>query len=322
MSSTNELLTQLNALLRLTNTEIMIAETRRGQATTDDIERDLSANGDKARERARLLAEAIRDLGGVPDVTGMFVGRLTATTKAAMEQGQDLVDALLGDLALEHELLDRARFAKMIAEHLEERPVGRVLDRVEIAHNATIQWLMTRLAEVAVGGPVALRPSPTQAVAGFSRRAAMLPAQRSAALVNQSVERVSRLRDQAGEFLSTNVQRTRQLAEAAGSIWAAGRDASLQRTGQIAEQRGDRDTARRVNRTRRGLGAVEPTELPIRRYDTLTAPTAIARVRSLTETEDVQTVLAYETANKARKGVLGALRERVQDLAADVAAAS
>ena len=74
----------------------MIAETRRAQATTSDFERELATNADKARERSRLLAEEIRTLGGAPDVTGMFVGRLAATTKAAVEQGQDIVEALLG----------------------------------------------------------------------------------------------------------------------------------------------------------------------------------------------------------------------------------
>ena len=47
---------------------------------------------------------------------------LAATAKAAAEQGQDLTDTLLGDLALEHELLDRARFAKMLAEQLGRPP--------------------------------------------------------------------------------------------------------------------------------------------------------------------------------------------------------
>ena len=322
MSTNTELLTQLNALLRLTNTEIMIAETRRAQATTSDFERELDANADKGRERSRLLADAIRNLGGAPDVAGVFVGRLAATTKAAVEQGQDFVDALLGDLALEHELLDRTRYAKMIADHLEDRRSARVLDRLEVAHNATLDWLMNRLAEVAVGGPAALRPSPTQAVAGFGRRVSTLPVRQSAAMVNQSVERVYRLRDQAGRFVTENVERTRQLAEAAGSIWTAGRDASLKRTEQIADQRGDRDTARRVNRTRHELGAVESNELPSRRYDTLNADVAIARLRNLTRYEDVQTVLAYETANKARKGVLGAARDRLEELVAHHAAVS
>jgi hypothetical protein len=210
----------------------------------------------------------------------------------------------------------------MLAEHLEARRAARVLDRLEVAHTATVEWLMTRLAEVAVGGPVALRPSPTPVVAGLGRRVGMLPMQRSAAVVNQSVDRISRLRDQAGEFLSTNVDRTRQLAEAAGAIWTAGRDASLQRTEQIADQRGDRDTARRINRTRRELGAVDGVELPIARYDTLTASAAIDRIRRLTSPEDVQTVLAYETANKGRKGVLGATRDRLEQLAAELANAS
>jgi hypothetical protein len=322
MPSTSDLLNQLNALLRLTNTEIMIAETRRAQATTSDFERELATNADKARERSRWLADEIRLLGGAPDVTGMFVGRLAATTKAAVEQGQDIVEALLGDLGLEHELLDRTRYAKMVADQLAERRAGRVLERLEFAHSATLEWLMTRLAEVAAGGPVALRPSPTQAVAGFGRRVGMFPAGRSAAMLNQSVERASRLRDQAGEFITVNIDRTRQLAEAAGSIWAAGRDASLQRTEQIAEQRGDRETARRINRTRRQLGAVDATELPIRRYDALNADTAITRVRGLTRSEDVQSVLAYETANKARKSVVAAARDRFEELAADAAAAS
>jgi bacterioferritin (cytochrome b1) len=323
MASTPELLVQLNALLRLTQTEIMIAETRRAQATTEAIERELAANADKGRERSRLLTDAIRRHGGVPDATGMAVGRLAANAKAMMEQGQDFVDAVMGDLALEHELLDRARFAKLLAEQLDQTAATRrVLERLEVAHEATIEWLMTRLAEVAVGGPVALRPSPTQAVAGFSRRVTTLPARQSADLVNRSLERFGQLRDRAGDVVSTNVQRTRELAEAAGSIWRAGRDASLERSETIADERGDRTTARRVNRTRRELGAVDASELPIRRYDDLPVGTAADRIRRLGDVEDVRTMLAYESANKQRKGVLNASRERIEELAGQLAAAS
>ena len=70
MSSHADLVTQLNALLRLTHTEIMIAETRRAQAATADIERELDANADKGRERSQLLARSIHELGGIPDVVG------------------------------------------------------------------------------------------------------------------------------------------------------------------------------------------------------------------------------------------------------------
>jgi bacterioferritin (cytochrome b1) len=322
MSSNNELLRQLNALLRLTQTEIMIAETRRSQATSSDIERELAANADKGREHSGMLADAIRSLGGAPDVTGVFVGRLAASTKAMAEQGQDLVDALVGDLAVEHELLDRTRFAAMLAQQRQTRQLEPVLDRLEQAHTATIDWLMTRLGEVAVGGPVALRPSPAQAFAGFGRRVSTLPARRSARLLNRSVDRLARLRARASDTVAENVDRTRELVDAAGEVWTAGRDASLKRTEEIADQRGDRDTARRVNRARLDLGAVDSEELPIRHYDSLNAGSAIDRINKLTDPSDVRAVLAYETANKQRKGVTAAARERFEELASEVAAAS
>ena len=39
---------------------------------------------------------------------------------------------------------------------------------------------MIRLAEIAIGGPAALRPTPAQSVAGFSRRLTQLPARQAA----------------------------------------------------------------------------------------------------------------------------------------------
>src|SRR5215204_4538608 len=131
MSTRNDLVEQLNGLLRLTQTETMIAETRRAQAATPDVERELAANADKSRERTQLLSAAIRDLGGFPDVVGGGAGRLAATVKSTVEQGRDLVDALFGDLALENELLARTRFAHMIADHLGEERSVKVLDRLE-----------------------------------------------------------------------------------------------------------------------------------------------------------------------------------------------
>jgi bacterioferritin (cytochrome b1) len=322
MSTNNDLLAQLNALLRLTNTEIMIAETRRAQATRPEIERELATNADMSRQRAELLATSIRQLDGAPDVVGVAAGRLAASVKAAAEQGQDFIDAVLGDLALEHELLDRTRFAKMVAEQLDQPATRRVLERLETAHEATVQWLMTRMAEIAVGGPVALQPSPTQAIAGISRRLSTLPARQTAEVVNRSVERLGQLRDRAGDVVATNVERTRQLAEAAGSIWTAGRDASLKRSEEIAGRRGDRTTAQRVHQTRQDLGAVDAEELPVRQYDSLSAGTAIERIRRLGDIEDVRTILAYETANKQRKSVLTATRNRLEDLAEQLATAS
>ena len=154
-----------------------------------------------------------------------------------------------------------------------------MLERLETAHTATIEWLMTRLGEVAVGGPPALRPTPAQAIVGVSRRLGSLPARQTAGVLNRTVEQAGRLGDRAGSVVSTNVARTRELLEAAVEIWTAGRDASLKRSEQLAAERGDRDTARSVHRTRSELGALDTGELPIRGYDRLNAGVTIDRIR-------------------------------------------
>jgi bacterioferritin (cytochrome b1) len=322
MSATTELVAQLNALLRLTNTEIMIAETRRTQATRSDIEKELATNADMARERARMLADSIRQLDGVPDAVGAATGRWAATAKAAAEQGQAFTDAVLGDLALEHELLDRTRLATMIADQLDVRAPRRTLERLERAHTETIEWLMTRLAEVAEGGPAALRPTPLQSVIGFGRRLSTMPVRNASGTVNRSIEDAGRVRRQAVDAVRTNATRIRELVEAAGDIWTAGRDASLKRTEEIADERGDRTQAQAIKRRRRELGAVDSSELPIRGYDSLRADVAITRIGRLTDAADVRAVLAYEAAHKARKGVMEAARTQAERLAVKLAAVS
>jgi bacterioferritin (cytochrome b1) len=322
MSNTSVLTSQLNSLLRLTHTEMMIAQTRRSQAASDAIERELAANADKCKQRAQLLSDAITDLGGVPDVVGVAVGRVGASLKAVTEQGQDLTEALLGDLALEHQLLDRARLAKMIAERLEERKTVKVLDRLEVAHTATIDWLMTRLAEVALGGPAAIRPTPVQSMAGLSRRLSQYPVRQGAATINRSADTAGRLRERAAGAVTDNTEKVRELVEAARDIWTAGRNATLKRTEEVADERGARTTARNVNQVRRDLGAVDPSELPIRGYEKLTAATAINRIGRLEDPQDVRAILAYETANKQRKGVTAAAQQQLEQLASRLAAAS
>lgn len=322
MPTNADLLAQLNALLRLTNTEIMLTETRRAQATRSDIERELNARADAGRQRAEQLAESIRQLDGFPDVVGAATGRMAASVKVAAEQGQDFVDAVLGDLAIEHELLNRTRLATMTAEHLNVRSPLRTLERLDRAHTETIEWLTTRLAEVAAGGPAALRPTPMQSVVGFTRRLSTLPVRNAANTVNRSIDTAGRARHQAADAARTNTERVRELMEAAGNIWTAGRDASLKRTEEIATDRGDQDQARALNRRRRNLGAVDEAELPIRGYDGLRADVANVRIGRLTDVEDVRSILAYESAHKARKGVIDAARVRIEELASRLAAAA
>jgi hypothetical protein len=52
----------------------------------------------------------------VPDVVSPAVGRLAAVLKATVEQAAPIGEALLQDLQLEHQLLDRATYLKVLAE--------------------------------------------------------------------------------------------------------------------------------------------------------------------------------------------------------------
>ena len=174
----------------------------------------------------------------------------------------------------------------MVAEEQGATQARRVLERLERAHTETIEWLLVRLGEVAVGGPPALRPSPVQMAVGAGQRLSVMPVMGTAQVVNRSLDAAGRLRRQLGDTISTNVDRTRQLIDAAGEIWTAGRDASLERTEEIAERRGDRGAACRVRQTRRDLGALDASELPIRNYDSLTVDAAVGRIERLREADD------------------------------------
>ena len=70
-----------------------------------------------------------------------------------------ITEALLADLALEHELFDRARLVKVLAADADAPDLVAIATRLEDAHGNTIQWLFTVLAETAIGGPAALAPT-------------------------------------------------------------------------------------------------------------------------------------------------------------------
>ena len=166
---TTRLLAQLRALLDLTNTEIQIAETRVAQARTDAVRRELTQNAANGRKRADSIEAAIRKLGGYPDVIGPFLGRAAAAVKALTEQAEPFDEALLGDLALEDQLLDRARYTKALAVAAKRQDIENLAERLITAHSATVDWLTTVLAEDALGGPAALRRTPLQAATGTRR---------------------------------------------------------------------------------------------------------------------------------------------------------
>ena len=174
-ATTATLIAQLRTVLDLTHTEIQVAETRVAQARTDAVRRELTENAENARIRAEAIEKAIRELGGFPDVIGPFLGRAAAAVKALTEQAEPFDEALLGDLALEGQLLDRSRYVKALAVSAGHKDVEDLASRLITAHTATVEWLTTVLAEDALGGPAALRRTPVQAAAGLAVKLANLP---------------------------------------------------------------------------------------------------------------------------------------------------
>ncbi|MDQ6649771.1 MAG: ferritin-like domain-containing protein [Actinomycetota bacterium] len=317
-SSTSKLLPELIILHRLTETEAMIAQTRRVQATNKTVERELARNAQKCSDRAASLRQAIVDLGGVPDVVGTAIGRANATAKATVEQGQTFTTALLGDLALEHQLQDRARFLKVLAETADETKTAKLAERLVNAHGETIDWINIRLAEVAVGGPADIRPTPTQVAVSAGIRFAALPSRQLAGSVNRAFALARKAKAKAANNVEENVDKARQLRDSAVEVVTAGRNAALKRSEQEARKDGDKKTADTVHRTRSNLGVLSSDELPIKGYDDLSAENADKAINKLTRASDVRAILAYELENKNRKGVSTTAQVRIEDLAKEL----
>ena len=164
--ATDTLIVQLDALSQLTRTEAQIARVRVTQARTDAVRRELRENAGNADRRAARIAAQLRLLDAVPDVVSPALGRVLALVKATVDQVQPIDEALLGDLTLEHQLRDRARYVRVLAERAGLFEVQNLADDLVAAHSETIDWLTTVLAEEALGGPSALVPTPLQRVAG------------------------------------------------------------------------------------------------------------------------------------------------------------
>jgi hypothetical protein len=156
------------------------------QARTEAVRRELSQNAANGRTRAEAIEAAISRLGGFPDVIGPLLA--AAAVKAMTEQAQPFGEALLGDLALEHQLLDRSRYVKALAVATSSSDVEKLADRLIEAHSATVDWLTTVLAEDALGGPAALRRTPLQAATGVAVRLVNVPMSWSARGLDRAVD--------------------------------------------------------------------------------------------------------------------------------------
>lgn len=308
------LLNELVALLRLTRTEANIARTRVAQARRDEIRTELEDNAREADARAARLQDALRRLGGAPDVFAGTVGRVAALTKVTAEQVQPFSEGLLSDLALEHQLRDRVVFTRVLAEALDESDIVDLMHDLEEAHTETVEWIRVRLAELAQGGPVALAPTPAQAVVGAVARLATLPTRQSAALFNRAADVLHRSRVSVQETLNSTVDKARETAEATEEVVSAGRDAAVKRAEEVAPSADVRKAARQ---TREDLGTVDADDLPVKDYDDLSGQDAISEINGLDDADELRVVLRYEQAHKDRKGVSTAAQKRLTELADD-----
>jgi len=314
-ADTAKIVNQLRALVLLSQTEEQVARTRVGQARTDAVRRELSENADNAAARTKAITEQLRDLGGVPDVVTPAVGRLAAVLKATLEQGEPIEEALLQDLSLEHQLLDRATYLKALAEKAELPRVKALAERLITAHSATVEWLTVVLAEEALGGPAALVPTPFQRVAGSAVRVANAPVRFAANAVNEVLDTAHQRREEAGQKLGEVAGKASSFTDAVRETLTAGRGAALRRAERIARREGNTDAADAAKATREELGDIAADELPIKNFDQLTTQDAIKAVKRLTSAHEVNVMIRYEETHKNRANVVSATQTRLADLA-------
>jgi hypothetical protein len=313
-TDTTNLLAQLRAVLELTNTEVQVAETRITQARTEAVERELTENARHGRERALKIQAAIRALGGYPDVVAPFFGRVAASVKALTEQAGPFDEALLGDLALEHQLLDRSRYLKALAVAAGDKDVEKLAAELITAHTATVDWLTTVLAEDALGGPAALRRTPTQAAAGIAVKIANLPLTWSTRGIDRALDAI-RNTQPAIEGLA---DRGAQAGTVAAKAFSASRNAALETAEKVTRDAGADDAADVLHSLRTAAGVVQSEELPIADYDDLNVSSAVAAVKDLTDPADIRAVIAYEEQHKNRSSVVSAAQTRVAEIAREV----
>ncbi|GAA4680564.1 hypothetical protein GCM10023215_12490 [Pseudonocardia yuanmonensis] len=315
-------ISQLRTLEQLTRTEVQIARTRVAQARTDAVRRELEQNGDNAERRAERIAAALRDLGEVPDVVAPAVGFAAYLVKSTVEQAQPLDEALLGDLALEHQLLDRARYLVGLTATDGPVSVHALAEQLVTAHTATVDWLTTVLAEEALGGPAALRPTPLQAVAGGVTRAVQLPTRLTVGGVNRAAHRVARAGDEVrarlgriGDKVGLIGSKVERVATDTREVVGTAVDAGLERAEDVAHADGGPRAGATVHTVRRDAGALRADELPIEDYDAKSVQEAVAAIRTLRTPDGIQAVIRYEEQHKNRARIVSAAQTHFASLA-------
>lgn len=175
MTDTATLITQLRVLAHLARTEAQVARLRTAQATGDGARDELQRNAAGADARAVRITGALHDLGALPDPVTPVLGRAAALVRGALEQAQPLDEVLFGDLALAHQLRDRARHVGALADAADLPAVRALADDLVEAHTETVGWLHGVLDDVAAGRPAPLAAFPLQRVAAQVARTANAP---------------------------------------------------------------------------------------------------------------------------------------------------
>lgn len=308
------MLAQLRAIHQLTNTEIQVAETRLAQARTEAVQRELRQNASNARDRSVAIERAIRELGGVPDLVGPLLGRAAAAVKALTEQAQPFDEALLGDLGMENQLLDRARYLKALAVAADLPEIESLASRLITAHSATVDWLTTVLAEEALGGPAALRRTSLQAATGTAVKLVNLPVEWSTRGIDRAADALRSARPAFNDL----VGRGAHAGDVVTKALAASRNSALEAAERVTRDEGARQTADALHSARAAVGVLDADELPIADYDELNVSDVVAAVKDLTNPGDVRAIIAYEEANKNRQRVVSAAQTRVAAIAQEV----
>lgn len=250
-----------------------------------------------------------------PTSSDLWSARRRLWSRAPWNRPQPPDEALLGDLTLEHQLLDRARYLLALTVRDGPASVHRLAEQLVTAHSATVEWLSTVLAEEALGGPAALRATPLQFVAGTVTRVVRLP-------VRLTVDSVNRAGQTAGEAGSAALDRTVRIVERFGTFTSDSREvittgvnAALDRAETVTRRDGSDEATDVVHSVRRELGVLSEEELPVRRYDELTVQDAVAAVKKLDAPDEVQAVIRYEEHHKNRAGVVSAAQTRHAEIA-------
>ena len=104
-------------------------------------------------------------------------------------------------------------------------------------------------------------------------------------------------------------------AEVAADALIAGRDSMLRTAEERAGEEGASRVVTALHSTRSDVGALSAQELPIPRFENLTAAQAIGKLERLDDAGDVEAVRNFEAEHKNRSSVLRAADRRIGELA-------